>query len=405
MNVLVRKYGGTSVADSARVAAVARSIVAASTAGPTVVVVSAQGDATDRLLATATESGTRETDQLLVTAECASAALLAMAVRAGGAPAVSLTGGQAGITVAGPAGEGRIVDIDTRRVLRELADGNVVVVAGFHGVDADGDVVTLGRGGSDTTAVALAARLGAARCEIHTDVDGVFSADPRLVPDAVPLPVVDTDVMVELAFAGARVLHSRAVELAAAHGVELHVRSSFHDRPGTLVTRGDTAVVMEEHGVLAVTSDLDVARVLIKAIRPGCDPTVAVLRLFADHNAPVDLVARSGPHEEEVRLGFTMRASDLPRVGPGLCRLVEEVGATLAVDENVGKVSLVGTGLLNDPRHTATMLTALDRAGIATTWVSTTQSRTSVTVRGDRAVEAVAVLHAEVALAERFTPA
>ncbi|HEX6352817.1 aspartate kinase [Actinophytocola sp.] len=398
MDILVRKYGGTSVADLDRMRGVALSVARAHLTTPTVVVVSAQGDATDRLLRTAVDAGmvrpTRETDQLLATAECASAALLAITLQAMDVPAVSLTGGQAGISVAGPPGAGRVVHIDPAPIRALLETGAVVVVAGFHGVDDTGTVVTLGRGGSDTTAVAVAVALDALRCEIYTDVDGVCSADPRIVETARQRPTVEIEPMVELAFAGAKVLHPRAVELAAARRVELLVANSLHDRPGTVIApKGGDHAGLEEHRIVAVTSDLDVARVLIRAGTTNRDAAVDVLNVFARHNAPVDLVARSGPYEDEFRMGFTMRHSDFAIVGDELNRVVTATGGTMVLDERVGKISMIGTGLLNRPQYTADMLAILAAAGIAMSWVSTSQLRTSVIVPVDRAHEAVALLH------------
>ena len=390
--VLVRKYGGTSVADDASVRRVARSVAAARQDGrPTVVVVSAQGHTTDDLLARAAAFGagaSREVDQLLGTGEIASAALLALALRALGVPATSLTGAQAGIGAYGPAGAAVVAGVDPTRLHRLLAAGEVPVVAGFQGVDARGDLLTLGRGGSDTTAVALAGALGAQRCEIWTDVDGVFSADPRAVPDARPLPAVGVDVMVEMAFAGARVLHSRAVELAAAREVPLLVRNTFSAAPGTTI-EGNT--VLEEFGITAVTHDPDVVRVLVRTART--DLAAPLLEILAGQNVGADLVARSGPYEEEFRMGFTIRDSDATRVLPALRDAVSTVDGTVVVDGDVGKVSLVGVGLLNRPAHTARMLGALSAAGIPTSWVSVSQLRTSVIVPRDRLLAAVTLLH------------
>jgi aspartate kinase len=397
--VLVCKYGGSSLADLDRVRRVARRVAALPRRLATVVVASAQGDTTDHMLRTAAALGAsrsnRETDQLLATGESASAALLAMALTALGVPAVSLTGGQAGISAVGPPAEGRIADVATGRIRRLLDAGKVVVIAGFQGVNADGDVLTLSRGGSDTTAVALAAALGARRCEIYTDVDGVYSADPRIVPTARCLSTVDIDVMVEMAFAGAKILHSRAVELAAARGIEVHVRTSLRDSPGTVVRRGSDIAMLEDLGVLAVAYDPDVCRVLIRCDRAHRDPAVDVLAVLARHHGPVDLVARSGPYEDEFRMGFTMRRSDVSRVAAELREVVSAAGGTVLLDQDVAKVSLVGTGLLNRPQYTARLLSAFDAAGIPTSWVATSQLRTSVVVPAGRAVEAVALLHKE----------
>jgi aspartate kinase len=397
VDILVRKYGGTSLAGEERLRAAAESVASAARDRRTVVVVSARGATTDELLALADELGAgtgdaREVDQLLATGEQASAALFAITLRGLGVPAVSLTGAQAGIRVTGPAGAGRIAGIDPAPVHARLDEGEVVVVAGFQGVSDTGEVVTLGRGGSDTTAVALAVALGAPRCEIYTDVDGVFTADPRVVPTANALAEVGMDPMVELAFAGARVLHSRSVELASARGVELAVRSALRASRGTVVA-GEPE--LESHAVLAVAHDLDVTRVLIRADGAANDLAVAVLSVFARHNAAVDLVARSGPYEAEFRMGFTARRGELPRLLPELRELVAGAGGSVVLDEHVAKVSLLGTGLLNRPQFTAAMLAALDAAGIATSWISTSQLRISVVLPADRAEEAVLLLHKE----------
>ncbi|MFJ8581129.1 aspartate kinase [Micromonospora sp. NPDC093277] len=407
MTVVVRKYGGSSLADASCLRRVARSI--AGSTGPTVVVVSAQGHTTDQLLAAAEATGVspgtvlpaREVDQLLATGELMSAALLALHLRALGVAAVSLSGAQAGITVSGPHGEGQIAAISTGRIEQLLADGNVVVVAGFQGIDECGDVMTLGRGGSDTTAVALAAALGADSCQIYTDVDGVYNADPRVVPQARRLPVVHPQVMVEMAFAGARVLHARSVELAVARGLEVHVRSSLRSGAGTVVPGRSGTTELEDLGIVAVVHDLDVARVLVRADRGHGDPAVEVLNLFARHHAPVDLVARSGPHEDEFRMGLLMRRSDLPSVRPDLTTAVTAGGGSVRFDEEVAKVSLVGTGLLNRPRYTARMLSALAAADIVTSWVSMSQLRASVAVAAGRVLDAVAVLHEEFELGQQ----
>lgn len=405
MDILVRKYGGTSLADEARLRAAATSVAEAARDRRTVVVVSARGATTDQLLALAADLGAgpsdpttaREVDQLLATGEQVSAALFAITLCGLGVPAVSLTGAQAGIRVTGPAGAGRIAAIDPSSVLARLDEDKVVVVAGFQGVDDAGEVITLGRGGSDTTAVAIAVALGAPQCEIYTDVDGVFTADPRVVPTATALPEVGMDPMVELAFAGAKVLHSRSVELSSVHGVELTVRSALRDTPGTVVAPAGDEAALESHALLAIAHDVNVTRVLIRADAPAAstDLAVAVLSVFARHHAAVDLVARSGAYETEFRMGFTARRDELPPLLPELKALVADAGGSVVLDEDVAKVSLLGTGLLNRPQFTAAMLAALADAGIATSWISTTQLRVSVVVAADRVAEAVGLLHKE----------
>jgi len=401
----VQKYGGTSVADVTAMRRVADWVAHSHNEGnPTVVVVSARGDETDQLLRLAGEVNpdrpAREVDQLLATGECASAALLAMAIRRLGVPAHSLSGPRAGILASGRHGAGVIAGVDTTEIRRRLADGDVVVVAGFQGLNPEGDVITLGRGGSDTTAVALAAELSAARCEIYTDVPGVLTADPRVVPDARVLPRVDPDVMAEMAFAGARVLHSRAVELAAMERVEVHVRSSYMPGAGTVISGRAVEEMLEtRNSIVAVAHDLDVARVLVQTSQSGRDPAPEVLAVLAAHTVPVDLVARSGPQEEEFRIGFTIRRGDVDEVLTPLREVVAPLGGRVRVDVHVGKVSVVGMGLLNRPECTARMLAALAAAGIPTSWVSISQLRTSAIVPRDRVVEAVSLLHETFGLA------
>ena len=400
MVVLVQKYGGSSLSTLDKVRAVAQRVATEHLAGrPTVVVVSARGDTTDDLLRAAHNIGelpespatARELDHLLVTGECASAATLAMALLCLDVPAVSLSGRQAGIRVTGRHGAGVVDAIDTTRILELLDAGNVVVVGGFHGVNEVGDMITLGRGGSDTTAVALAAALGARECEIYTDVDGVYTADPRIVPTARKVPNIGPGVMAEMAFAGAGVLHSRAVELAAMRKVAVHVRSSTGADLGTVVADD----LENGNPVVAVTHDLDVARVLI---RGNGDLAAKILDVLARNSVPVDLIARSGPHEDEFRMGFTVRRSDVVEVRLALEKAAEDGG--VRIDEDVAKVSLIGMGLLSRPTYVARMLAALSAADIPTSWVFTSQVRASVTVPRDRVAAAVALLHDEFGLAE-----
>lgn len=402
MNVVVRKYGGSSLATSDRLRRAAESVAEAHRRGqPTLVVVSARGDTTDELLAQAGEvtpaPGRRETDQLLATGECVSAALMAMALDRLGVPACSLTGAQAGVRATGKHGDGVIAAIDTDRVTRLIDDGYVVIVAGFQGVNSAQDVLTLGRGGSDVTAVALAAELRARGCEIYTDVDGVYTADPRAVPDARVRREVDAGVMAEMAFAGAKVLHPRAVELAAMHGIELRVRSSFpSSSTGTVIREGPDRVMLETCGVIvAITHDLDAARVLVHSRGSRTDLAAEGLNALARHRIPVDLVARSGPHEDEFRMGFTIRRSDVDEVRAALHATAAGYYGDVSVNEDVGKLSLIGMGLLNRPEYTARMLATLAAADIPTSWVSTSQLRTSVTVPRDRVLHAVDLLHQE----------
>lgn len=407
MGILVQKYGGSSLSHTDRLRRVSERVAATRRAGKrTVVVVSARGDTTDELLDLVEDVGgryaarraPREVDQLLATGEYASAALLALALERLGVPAVSLTGAQAGIRAVGRHGDGVIDSIDTGRVTRCLDEERVVVVGGFQGLNDSGDVVTLGRGGSDTTAVALAAALGAGSCEIYTDVDGVYTADPRLVESARKLPHVAADVMVEMAFAGAKVLHSRSAELAAAKGVALHVRSSLVDREGTVVSGNGTSLLETGSAITAVTSDTDVARILVHC-KGGSDPASEILGILAGNAVPTDLVARSGPQEDEFRMGFTVRHSDVSRIEELLENAVAPLDGGIRVDMDVVKVSLIGMGLLNRPEYLARLTTVLAGAGIVTSWMSSSQLRVSVVVPRRDHVAALRLLHAEFGLA------
>lgn len=402
--IAVQKYGGSSLATIDQMRQVARVVAQTYRSGrSTVVVVSARGRTTDELLQLAEVAGRertgRETDQLLATGESASAALLAIALQDIGVPAVSLTGAQAGIRAAGKHGSGVIADIDTRRLRRVLADGKVAVVAGFQGIDDAGDVVTLGRGGSDTTAVALAAALRTASCEICTDVPGVSTADPRVVADARVLSTVDVAVMAEMSFAGAKVLHPRAVELAARNRIELYVRKSDESPPAksrTIVTAVGDRAFFETQGVaVAIAHDFDVARILVRCRPHGTDLAANILEMLSMRSLSVDMMAWSGPQEDEFRVDFTISRKGSEEAASVLRKALADFGATIHVYQNVGKISLIGMGLLNHPEYTAKMLSVLARAGIPISWLSTSQIRTSVVVPLDHVANAVQLLHNE----------
>ncbi|WTL15971.1 aspartate kinase [Streptomyces sp. NBC_01506] len=419
MDVLVQKYGGTSLGTLDRVRHAALRVAAARRGGPSVaVVVSARGGRTDELLRLAADIGAepaspapspasavstsssmamdRELDQLLAVGECESAALLALALNGMGVPAISLTGHQAGIRTTDRHGDALISRIGAARVSAALAGGKVAVVTGFQGVDDSGDIATLGRGGSDTSAVALAARLRASACEIYTDVDGVFSADPRILPAARCLPWIHPGVMAEMAFAGARILHTRCIELAAMEGVEVRVRNASSQAPGTsVVDRHDDRPLETRRAVVAVTHDTDVARVLVHCRDSRRDLAPDVFEVLAAQGTVVDLVARSGPYENEFRMGFTIRRSQTDPVRAALHQVAAEFGGGVHFDENVGKVSVVGMGLLSRPQYTARLMAALATAGIPTSWISTSQMRLSVIVPRERVVDAVETLHRE----------
>nr|WP_083924279.1 aspartate kinase [Nocardiopsis lucentensis] len=400
----VWKFGGSSLATTERVRAAARRAGAAyRSGGPLAVVVSAQGDTTDALLSRAADVGStaagRELDQLLATGENASAALMAIALQGLGVPAVAVTGSQSGILATGRHGTGVVVAVDPERILRVLDGGKVAVVAGFQGTNEEGDVITLGRGGSDSSAAALAAGLGAHDCDILTDVAGVYTADPRICPSAQLMPVVPNDVMAEMAFAGARVMHTRAVEIAALHDVELRVRSSFEQTPGTRIPlRGDGGMVETVPAAWAVVHDLDVARVELSAGGAGGATVADLYRRLARRGITVDMVGSARDGRGGLTSGMTVRRSDVPEVRRALERVAGPSRGRVVVDEEVARVSVVGTGLLSRPEYTARMLSCLRTAGIEASALSTSQARICVTVPSASATLAVRRLHQEFGL-------
>ncbi|RKT55704.1 aspartate kinase [Saccharothrix australiensis] len=409
MKTVVRKYGGSSLATLDDLRAVAGAVAAGARDQAMVVVVSARGKTTDELLRTAAlitpSPAPREVDQLLATGEIASAAQLALAVTALGVPAVSLTGAQAGIAATGEHGSAMIEDVDPTRMRRHLAAGEVVVISGFQGCDGKGDTVTLGRGASDTTAVAVAAALGVRDCEIRTDVDGVHTADPRVVPGARLLPAVGADVMTELAFAGARVLHSRAAELAASAGVRLVVRDASGRSPGTTVLgRSDQRMLDETRGfVTAVAQDDQVVLARVRAA--DHDVPASVLSALAGHRVAVDMVSWTGSGQHCPVLGFALHGSRLEVAEAALAGVVDRHRCAVELTGRVGKLSVVGTGLLNRPEHTALMVRVLGELGITPIWLATTQLRSSVLVPVDRLAEGVRALHRRFGLDRDGSPA
>ncbi|HYU58675.1 MAG TPA: aspartate kinase [Actinomycetota bacterium] len=404
MGVIVQKYGGTSVADTERIVSVASRIVGARRAGDdVVVVVSAMADMTDDLLAMAQEIApvpvSRELDLLLTAGERIAMSLLSIAINHGGVPAVSFTGSQAGIITDTAHGKAKIIDIRPGRVREALDRGNVVIVAGFQGVSTAYDVTTLGRGGSDTTAVALAAALGADACEIYTDVPGVFTADPRIVPEARKLHAVSYEEMLELAACGARVLQLRAVEYARNHRVMVHVRSSFSGEPGTWVTEEDER--MEQAIISGVAHDESEAKVTIADVpdRPGV--AAAIFRAVAEAGINVDMIVQNVSHDGRTDVSFTLPKDDLVHVRPVMSKAVEAVGArSVTVDDGIAKVSLVGAGMKSHPGVAATMFEALADAGINIEMISTSTIRVSCVVRAGDVEQAVRAIHDRFALSD-----
>jgi aspartate kinase len=404
MALIVQKYGGTSVADAPRIRHVADRVVATKQAGnDVVVVVSAMGDTTDDLVELArrvsAEPPPRELDMLLTAGERISMALLAMAIADRGVTAKSFTGSQAGIITDTLHGKARILDVRAGRISDALSDGHVVIVAGFQGVSTDHDVTTLGRGGSDTTAVALAAALGASTCEIYTDVDGVYTADPRLVPGARRLHVVSYEEMLELAACGAKVLMLRCVEYARRYGIPLHVRSSFTEAPGTWVLEEDER--MEKAIISGVPHDTSEAKVTI--VRVPDQPGIAarIMRGIAEQGVNVDMIVQNVSHGGTTDISFTVPKTDLSGAMVVLEKLADEVGADRVVaDSDIAKVSLVGAGMKSSPGVAAGMFEALADAGVNIEMISTSTIRISCVVRSADVATAVRAIHDRFHLSE-----
>ena len=397
--LLVQKYGGSSVGSVERIAAVVARIARDRAAGRDVVaVVSAMGDTTDDLLALASSvtSGAlpnaREQDALLATGEIQSAALLAMALIARGTDAISLSGAQAGISADGTYGKGRIAGIEPKRVRAELDAGRVVIVAGFQGVSDGSETTTLGRGGSDTSAVALAAALGADRCQIFTDVRGVYTADPRAVPAARQLSVVGYEEMLELANQGAQVMQTRAVELGWVNNVAIEVLSSFEEQPGTVI-KEDTQVE-KRNKVRGLAADTKVAKVTMVAVpdKPGI--ARSVFDPLSASNINVDMIVQNVSHDGTTDLSFTTSRADLAAARPVLEKIRAEIGArALEIDENVAKVSIVGAGIQNAPGYAARMFGTLADAKINIQMISTSEIRITCIVSESDAPRALQALH------------
>jgi aspartate kinase len=397
VTVVVQKFGGTSVADPERLTRVARRVVATAETGVQVcVVVSAMGSTTDELIDLAGQVSDlphpRELDMLLTAGERISMALLSMAINDLGRDAVSFTGSQAGIVTDTRHGKARIVELRAQRVLDALAEGRIAIVAGFQGVSTTSDVTTLGRGGSDTTAVALAAGLGAEACEIYTDVEGVYTADPRIVPSARKLAAVSYEEMLELAASGAKVLALRAVEYARNHGVPIHVRSSFAEVEGTWVVKEED--VLEQAIISGIASDTGEAKVTILGVpdRPGI--AGRVFRPLADAGIHIDMIVQNVSAAGHTDISFTLPTTDLPLAEPILERLAAQVEAAgFTCDEDVGKVTLVGAGMRSHPGVAAGMFESLAEAGINIEIISTSPIRISCVVRTADLERAVRVLH------------
>jgi aspartate kinase len=398
--IVVQKYGGSSVATTEKICNVARRIKKAAEKNQVVVVVSAMGDTTDELISMAKAISKlpddREMDKLLATGEQASSALLTMALHEIGVPAVSLTGGQAGIITEDIPSKARILKIDPRRLEQELADGKVVVVAGFQGITEDAtwaDITTLGRGGSDTTAVALAAALKADRCEIYTDVDGVFTADPRVVLNARKLDVISYEEMLEMAGQGARVIHSRAVELAELHDVHISVAHSIREVTGTLIAREDDSMEAK-NPVRGIAHDTDVAKITIVSVpdRPGI--AYQVFHALAEANINVDIIVQNVSLQGVTDLSFTVNLADHAKAEKALEPVIKNIGAKqMASSVDLAKVSIVGTGIRSHPGYADKMFGALAREGINIVSITTSEIRITCLIDKADVQKAVQSLH------------
>lgn len=404
MSLIVQKFGGTSVADTEKIRSAARRAIRAQQQGHRVVmVVSAMGKQTDVLLELAAgvceRPPAREMDMLLSTGEQTSVALVAMAIHDLGAKAVSLTGGQIGMKTDNSFSKARIRSIDTARIERLLEEGNIVVAAGFQGIDDDLNITTLGRGGSDTTAVALAAVLGADACEINTDVDGVYTTDPRILPEARRVDVISYDEMLELASLGAGVMHSRSIEFAKKFSVPIHVRSSFGDRDGTMIV---TQAESESASVSGAALTKDEARLTVLGVPdvPGISRTI--FAAIAAQKVAVDMVVQNVGEEGKADVSFTVAGNELGLTLAAVESIVDQVGASgVTHDSKVSKVSVVGLGMAKQKAVAAKMFRALADAGVNIHMITTSEIKISALVPRDQAGQALRAVHESFALHER----
>jgi aspartate kinase len=397
MALFVQKYGGSSVADAERIKNVARRIAATQDKGEqVVVVVSAMGDTTDELIElsrlVSTQPSVRELDMLLSTGEIVSSTLLAMALRDLGYSAISLTGAQAGIKTDTAHSRARILKIDSKRMVSELNKGRIVIVAGFQGISEGEDITTLGRGGSDTTAVALAVSLGAAVCQIYTDVEGICTADPRLVPEARYLNEIGYEEMLELASYGARVVHPRAVELGELFNTPILVASSFTDSPGTLIHGGVSMEV--RNNARSIVYDLDVAKITVVGVpdRPGI--AAAIFESLAKAGISVDTIVQNASIQNITDLTFTVAKTELKRAIEVVEPLAESIGAKQCVsDSRLGKVSVIGTGMQHTPGYAARMFGTLSEQGMNIQLITTSEIRITCIIEEANVPDAVRALH------------
>jgi aspartate kinase len=406
MGIVVQKYGGTSVGEPEKLKRVARRVVETASGGDQVcVVVSAMGRTTDELIELAAQVSDdphpRELDMLLTAGERISMALLSMAINDLGREAVSFTGSQAGIVTDTTHGKARIVEIRAKRVQEALDEGKIVIVAGFQGVSTSLDVTTLGRGGSDTTAVALAAALEADVCEIYTDVTGIFTADPRIVKGARKVSRVTFEEMLELAAGGARVLALRSVEYARIHGVKIHVRSSFLPEEGTWIVKEED--MLEQAIISGVAHDMSEAKVTIRAVPDQVGIAARTFRALADAQINIDMIVQNTSTAELADISFTLPEDEIQRAEPVLEKLAREIGAGgYTCEADIAKVSVVGAGMKSNPGVAADIFEALADAGINIEIISTSSIRVSCVVPRADAERAVNVIHERLKLSDVF---
>jgi aspartate kinase len=397
MSLIVQKYGGSSLADTEKIKHVAHRIVRTREAGhQVVVVVSAMGDTTDDLIRAAyrinERPDMRELDVLLSTGEVVSSTLLAMALHGLGHPAISLSGAQAGIRTDGAFSRARITNIDPQRLLRELERGNIVIVAGFQGITADMDITTLGRGGSDTTAVALAAALKAGICERYTDVDGIYTTDPRLLKEARRLADISYDEMLEMVTYGFKAIHPRAVELGELFNVPIRVASSFDDNPGTLIHKEVTMEIRNK--VRGIAHDLDVAKITVVGVPDHPGIAAGIFVPLAQAGISVDTIVQNASVQNITDLTFTVARSQLEAAMAVVGPIAASIGARECVsDARLGKVSVIGTGMQNAPGYAARMFDTLSKAGINIQLITTSEIRITCIIQEARVTDAIAALH------------
>jgi len=401
--LVVQKYGGSSVADASCIKRVAQRIVATKKAGnDVVVVVSAMGDTTDELIDLAEQVSPlppgRELDMLLTAGERISMALLAMAIASLGHEARSFTGSQAGVITDGSHGKARIIDVTPGRIRSALDNGSIAIVAGFQGVSQNSkDITTLGRGGSDTTAVALAAALGADVCEIYTDVDGIFTADPRIVLTARRIPRISYEEMLEMAACGAKILHLRCVEYARRYAMPIHVRSSFSQKEGTWVVDSIEGIAMEQAIISGVAHDRSEAKITVVGVPDKVGEAAAIFGVLADTEVNIDMIVQnvSAASTGRTDISFTLPEADGQTAMAALNKIKEQVGfESLRYDDQIGKVSLIGAGMRSHPGVTAKFFGAIAEAGVNIEMISTSEIRISVIVAQDDVDGAVAAAHA-----------